>query len=222
MTSVLGLVRRDLLMDMAETVAREDGAGLFELAAAAAESGYDMRLVIRELARLTRDLLIIGVDAGRAERSGACRGRPSASGLKALAASFSAEDLMRAFDVLTKAEYDIRGSVHPRYHLEMALLRWIHLRKLVPLSDLIQGLEKGAQALGPERCGQPSSSSRTQPQPWCRRTPQPSAPSKPSARKPPDPAAATVKAAPAPTANIADRRPLRHRLPTCSRSAPPR
>ena len=51
---------------------------------------------------------------------------------------------MRAFDVLTKAEDEIRGSTHPRYHLEMALLRWIHLRKLVPLSDLIQGFEKGA------------------------------------------------------------------------------
>ncbi len=27
--------------------------------------------------------------------------------------------------------------MQPRYHLEMALLRWIHLRKLVPLTDLI-------------------------------------------------------------------------------------
>jgi hypothetical protein len=42
---------------------------------------------------------------------------------------------MRAFDVLTKADYEIRTSAYPRYHLEMALLRWIHLRKLVPISD---------------------------------------------------------------------------------------
>ena len=48
---------------------------------------------------------------------------------------------MRAFDVLTKAEADIRGSVQPRYHLEMALLRWIHLRKLVPLTDLIEQMK---------------------------------------------------------------------------------
>src|SRR4029453_6497571 len=60
-----------------------------------------------------------------------------------LSRRFSGEDLMRAFDVLTKAEYDIRGSMQPRYHLELALLRWVHLRKLVPLSDLIQGLDKG-------------------------------------------------------------------------------
>jgi DNA polymerase-3 subunit gamma/tau len=46
--------------------------------------------------------------------------------------------------VLTKAEYDIRASMQPRYHLEMALVRWIHLRRLVPITDLIQGIEKGA------------------------------------------------------------------------------
>ena len=50
---------------------------------------------------------------------------------------------MRAFDVLTKAEFEIKGSVHPRYHLEMALLRWIHLRRLVPIEQVIADLEKG-------------------------------------------------------------------------------
>src|SRR5204862_2029098 len=69
--------------------------------------------------------------------------------LLAISAAFSAEDLMRAFDVLTKAELDIRSSMQPRYHLEMALLRWIHLRKLVPLSSLIQGLD--TQASSPSR-----------------------------------------------------------------------
>jgi len=53
-STVLGLVRRDLLIDMADAVAREDGATTFALAAQAVESGYDLRLVIRELARLTR------------------------------------------------------------------------------------------------------------------------------------------------------------------------
>ncbi len=143
--AVLGLVGRDLLIDLAEAVAREDGAAAFELAGNAVESGYDLRLVVRELARLTRDMLIVNVDPARLSdpeiAADAERDR-----LKAIAAQFSAEDLMRAFDVLTKAEYDIRGSAYPRFHLEMALLRWIHLRKLVPLTDLIQGLDRGAPA----------------------------------------------------------------------------
>ena len=52
---------------------------------------------------------------------------------------WSREDLLRAFDLLTKAEQEIRSSDQPRYNLEMALLRLMHLRKLVPLSDLLSG-----------------------------------------------------------------------------------
>ena len=158
-STVLGLVRRDLLFDIAAAVAAEDGAKAFELAGQAVESGYDLRAVVRELARLTRDLLVVRIDASRVTDP-ELAAEAERDRLKQLAAAFSAEDLMRAFDVLTKAETDIRGSAYPRYHLEMAILRWIHLRKLVPLSDLIQGLESGAPRAG--SAGN-STSSRTAP-----------------------------------------------------------
>jgi len=142
-STVLGLVRRELLMDIAEAAAAENAPAMFDLAARAIEAGYDLRLVVRELARLTRDLLVLRVDASRVnDPEIAAEGERDR--LQTLATRFSTEDLLRAFEVLSKAEFDIRASVQPRYHLEMALLRWIHLRKLVPLSDLIEGMEKGA------------------------------------------------------------------------------
>ena len=142
-TAVLGLVRRDLLIEMADAIAREDATVVFDLAGRAVESGYDLRLVIRELARLTRDLLVLTIDPSRVsdpEIAADAERQP----LLDLARRFSREDLMRAFDVLTKAEVDIRASMQPRYHLEMALLQWIHLRKLVPLTDLIQQMQGGS------------------------------------------------------------------------------
>jgi len=154
---VLGLVRRDLLIEIAGAVAREDATAIFDLAARAVESGYDLRLVIRELARLTRDLLILSVDPSRvADPEIAAEAERQA--LLDLSRTFSGEDLMRAFDVLTKAEYDIRASMQPRYHLEMALLRWIHLRRLVPLTDLIQQVQSGApaRAAGPPASPKPA------------------------------------------------------------------
>jgi DNA polymerase-3 subunit gamma/tau len=149
-STVLGLVRRDVLFDLADAVAREDGAAAFELAGRAVESGQDLRLVVRELARLTRDMLVVNVDPSRISDP-ELAAEAERDRLKALAAKFSAEDLMRAFDVLTKAELDIRGSAYPRYHLEMALLRWIHLRRLVPMSELIERVEKGGAASPPRR-----------------------------------------------------------------------
>jgi DNA polymerase-3 subunit gamma/tau len=124
-------------------VGREDAAAVFDLAGRAVESGYDLRLVIRELARLTRDVLVVSLDRTRLDDP-EIAAESERDRLAALAGTFSPEDLMRAFDVLTKAEADIKAAAQPRHHVEMALLRWIHLRRLVPLSDLIDGLEKGA------------------------------------------------------------------------------
>jgi DNA polymerase-3 subunit gamma/tau len=140
--TVLGLVRRDLLLEIVDIVAREDGAAVFDLAGRIIEAGYDLRLVCRELARVVRDLMVIKIDPSRLADPEIAT-EDERDRLKDLAARFSQEDLMRAFDVLGRAEFEIRGSAQPRYHLEMALLRWIHLRKLVPLADLIARLSGG-------------------------------------------------------------------------------
>jgi len=160
-TTVLGLVRRDLLIEMADAVAREDTSVIFDLAGRAVESGYDLRLVIRELARLTRDILIVTIDPSRVSDP-EIAAEAERDRLRAAAGKYSPEDLMRAFDVLTKAEFDIRGAANPRYHLEMALLRLIHLRKLVPISELIQNAEKwGAATPARGAPSRPAPSERT-------------------------------------------------------------
>ena len=136
--TVLGLVGRDLLLDAVEAVADENAAAAFTLTARAVEMGYDLRAVCRELSRVVRDLLVLSVDASRIADP-EIAGEGERERVKALADRFSREDLLRAFDVLTKAETDIRAAAQPRYHLEMALLRWIYLRKLVQIEDLITG-----------------------------------------------------------------------------------
>ncbi len=141
--TVLGLVGRDLLFDVMNAVADEDGAAAFELAGRAVEAGYDLRLLCRELARLVRDLLVLSVDPSRITDPDIAP-ESDRERIEVLRPRFSREDLLRSFDVLTRAESEIRSAAEPRYHLEMALLRWIHLRKLTPLADLIERLEGGA------------------------------------------------------------------------------
>jgi DNA polymerase-3 subunit gamma/tau len=140
-STVLGLVGRDLLLDLVEAVIDEDGPRAFALADRAVESGHDLRLVLRELSRVVRDLMMLSVDPSRAGDGELAEGEVER--LTVLAKRFSREDLMRAFDLLATAEQEIRTASHPRYHLEMVLLRWMHLRKLVPLMEL---LESGGSA----------------------------------------------------------------------------
>ena len=147
-STVLGLIGRDPVLDAVDAVAGEDAAAVFDLASRFVEAGYDLRLVCRELSRAIRDLLVLSIDASRVDDP-EIAGEGERDRLVRLAQRFSREDLMRAFDVMTRAEADIRSAAHPRYHLEMALLRWMHLRKLAPLADLLQGFGAPAPATTP-------------------------------------------------------------------------
>jgi DNA polymerase-3 subunit gamma/tau len=140
--TVLGLVGRDLLFELIEAVIAEDGPRAFALTDRAVESGHDLRLIIRELSKVVRDLMMVMVDPARAGEGDLAEGEIER--LTTVAKQFSREDLMRAFELLAKAEQDIRTASHPRYHIEMLLLRWMHLRKLVPLMDLLEGGSGGA------------------------------------------------------------------------------
>jgi DNA polymerase-3 subunit gamma/tau len=147
-STVLGLIGRDVQFDIAETVAREDAAAIFELAGSVVDAGFDLRIVCRELARLMRDVMVVSIDPSRLEDPEIASESERAR-MQALAGQYSREDLMRAFDLLSAAEYGIKQSSQPRHHFEMTLLKWIHLRKLTPLSDLIARMTAGGGAAVP-------------------------------------------------------------------------
>ena len=154
-STVLGLVGRDLLMDVLDAVVAEDGPRAFALTERAVESGTDLRLVCRELSQIVRDMMVMTVDPSRvgdAELAPEERER-----LAGLTREFSKEDLMRAFDLLSTAEQEIRNVSHPRYYFEMILLRWMHLRKLVPLSELLEQMGGAGIKSAPRTISAPTS-----------------------------------------------------------------
>jgi DNA polymerase III subunit gamma/tau len=170
-SDVLGLVGRDLLLDIMAAVAGEQAQAAFDLAGRAIESGYDLRLLCRELSRLVRDLMLVSVDPKRLDDPEVVPPGERAR-VAELAGQFSREDLLRAFDLIARAEMDLRAAAEPRYHLEMALLKWIHLRRLAPLADVIEQLQKGGivapggrsgPAAGPGPAGTPPSPIRRPP-----------------------------------------------------------
>jgi DNA polymerase-3 subunit gamma/tau len=197
-TTVLGLVGRDLLFDLLDAIADEDGPRAFALADRAVEAGHDLKLVLRELTRVVRDIMMVTVDPERAGEGELAEGERAR--LAALAGRFSREDLMRAFDLLAKTEQDIRLAAHPRYHFEMAMLKWMHLRRLVPLADLLEQMgsaPRGAASLQP-----PARAASPLP---------PRAPASPqravSSKEPAPRAAAPSRAAPAPATPASDAAP---------------
>ena len=191
-SAVLGLIGRDLLFDIVEAVLDEDGPRAFALADRAVESGHDLRLVCRELSGLVRDLMIVSVDPARANEGEIAE--TERTRVAELAKRFSREDLMRAFDVLAKAEQDIRNASQPRYHLEMALLRWMHLRKLVPLTDLLDQMSGSSPrgSSGPPSAKASASAPRSTPAP----APRAAVQAPPTGSSKPAPSASSTRSTP--------------------------
>ena len=138
---VLGLIGRDPVFQAVKIVADEDASAVFDLVGTFLDAGYNLHLVCKELIRVVRDMLVIAIDKTRIEDP-EIAGDSERERLEELAGLFSREDLIRAFDVLTQTEREVAFSTQPRLHLEMALIKWIHLRKLVPLTDLLSGNTK--------------------------------------------------------------------------------
>ncbi|MEE2638121.1 MAG: DNA polymerase III subunit gamma/tau [Acidobacteriota bacterium] len=188
-STVLGLIGRDTVLDMAETVADEAAARVFELSSRFVEAGYDLRSVCRELSRLVRDLLVLKVDPQRISDP-EIAAEAEHDRLRTLTERFSREDLLRGFDVLSRAEFEIRSATQPRYHFEMAMIRWMHLRSLVPLAELFDGLERQPSPMAPaSRTKKPPVSSPAKPVATARAD---------SLRRPPA-SAPTTSTSPAPT-----------------------
>ena len=173
---VLGLIGREPVLDVAAAVVDEDAPAVFDLVGRFIEAGYDLRLVCRELSRVIRDLLVLAIDPARADDPEITVDSERDRLLK-LSKRFSREDLLRAFDVIARAEFEIRTATQPRYHLEMALLRWMHLQKLVPLTDLLEG-RGSTTGSGPSGGGGAPVVSRRQSSPPKQTAPTPKSPVK--------------------------------------------
>ena len=104
--------------------------------------GHDLRNFCRDLLAHVRNLLMAKVGGGAAELTDAERDE-----LTAAAGFFSESDLVRFFHSLTETERLLRESAHPRYQLEMGLVRLVEMRRLAPLGQILERLAALEEAL---------------------------------------------------------------------------
>ncbi len=138
-TFSLGLVSAGTLGDFAEVVAVRDTSRMLELIAEISSRGYDLRNFARELMSYFRHLLVV--------KSGITNGQAlgvadvEIERLKSISKQFSEEDLVRCFHLLAETEKAIKDSPHPRFQLEVGLIKLAQATRLRSLAELIARLE---------------------------------------------------------------------------------
>ena len=135
---VLGVVPTELLTDVVKAIDAADSRRVLQLVGQLASEGYELAHFCGELTRFVRDLMIalscgagstlLQVPNDQRQQIGEIVGR------------FSEEDLSRFFNILLRAESEMRYALVPRFHLELALMKMVHARRLASLETLLSGL----------------------------------------------------------------------------------
>lgn len=139
--ALLGLVDRELLLGASQAVLRGDSLALLEIVERLSEYGADYRNFNRELLLHFREILFVKL-APENSRLTTSILPEERERIRPLAAALSEEDLLRVFDVLTKAETDLRWAQDPRVTLELALLKIAQMRRLLPFAELVERVER--------------------------------------------------------------------------------
>jgi DNA polymerase-3 subunit gamma/tau len=198
-TALLGLIDRELLFAASRAIADTDSTGLLDLVEKLSDYGADYRNFTRELLLHFREILLVKL-ASPGSPLLAPLGPEDVERIRPLAGVYSEEDVLRAFEVLSRAEWDLRSAQDPRVTLEFALLKLGHARRLAPFAELVARVERLLPASG----ASPAPTRRTVPEAGL------PAPASPRDAKPKPPGAAatpgplTAPTAPPPAPDDAD------------------
>ncbi|MCP2604688.1 DNA polymerase III subunit gamma/tau [Candidatus Aminicenantes bacterium AH-873-B07] len=137
---ILGLMDREILVSIFEAIIEENPPKIFPLVDQIINYGYDLRYFHRELIEFLRNLLVIKTVPNPEELLE--MSKEDVEKMRKLAGKIREDDIFRYLSLLQQYEIGLKHSSHPRIYLETMLLKLVHLRKLVPLSNIIEELEK--------------------------------------------------------------------------------
>jgi len=140
-SALLGLIDRELLLAASRSVAAGDTLALLELVERLSDYGADHRNFARELILHFREILLLKT-APDGSALLAFLVPEERDRMRPLAEAYSEEDLLRILDVLTQLETDLRWAQDPRVTLELALLKMVQMRRLVPFAELVDRVER--------------------------------------------------------------------------------
>ena len=142
--AALGLAGSEMLSRVMRAVAEEKPADALAVVEELSARGHELRNFCRDLLAHLRDLLVFKV-AGDAALADATESERKA--LREEVRDFSESDLVRFFHSLTDTEARLSSGAHPRYQLEVGLVKLVEMRRLAPLGQIVERLNALEEAL---------------------------------------------------------------------------
>ena len=136
--AVLGLVEGELLARAAQAIIERNGGEALALVESLNARGHDLQRFCQEMLAHLRDLMVMKVIKDPAPLLQASRVSPET--IRSQSQAFTLAELEMIFQVLSRAEFEMRRAPHSRFVLEMALVEAAEARSLQSLEALLQRL----------------------------------------------------------------------------------
>ena len=137
-TNALGFAGVEILTKTINAISEREPRAILAVVDDIIARGHDLRNFCRDLLGLFRDLLVFKVASGDKHLfEGAVF---SEDELRTMAASFTEADLLRFFNSLCETEASLREAAHPRYVLEIGLVKLIEMRSVATIESILERL----------------------------------------------------------------------------------
>jgi DNA polymerase-3 subunit gamma/tau len=143
--AALGIAGVEMLARVVRAVAEGKPAETLAVVDDLVMRGHDLRNFCRDLLAHLRDLLVVKVAGDSSALADATESERRE--LSNEAREFSESDLVRFFHSLTETETRLRESAHPRYQLEIGLVKLVEMRRLAPLGRIVERLNALEESL---------------------------------------------------------------------------
>ncbi|MBP9110960.1 MAG: DNA polymerase III subunit gamma/tau [Pyrinomonadaceae bacterium] len=134
----LGFAGTEILSKTINAITERDPKAALAVVDDLIARGHDLRNFCRDVLGLFRDLLVFKVASGSTELfdSAVFNGEQ----MRGMSEGFSEADLLRFFNSLAETEASLREAAHPRYALEMGLVKLIEMRKVATIESILERL----------------------------------------------------------------------------------
>ncbi|MFQ5585693.1 MAG: DNA polymerase III subunit gamma/tau [Thermodesulfobacteriota bacterium] len=144
--NALGLMDRSLLYDLSMTLLEKDGEGCLNILESIYDFGYDFKRLSLDMLEHIRDLTVVKV----VDNPEKILDMPDSEveRLKELSSVVNLPKLQMIFNIMTQCHEVVSRSSSPRFVVEMALLKAVHLDDMRPIESVIKGLEDLSRGVG--------------------------------------------------------------------------
>ncbi|MCS6873629.1 MAG: DNA polymerase III subunit gamma/tau [Pyrinomonadaceae bacterium] len=135
--TTLGRASSEVLRRTINAVAEGNPSEIISIVDEISRKGQNLIVFCHDLLLLIRNLLVVKISDSLIENNAF-----SSEELKKIGSAFTEKDLIRLFHSLSELQTRLRQAKEPRYQLEVGLVKLIEIRRLTPIEEIIDRLEK--------------------------------------------------------------------------------